>query len=91
VPVIATSTADVSHSEGLPRWNVASGMDELAISVRRCRRSVGATWVGRALPVVVVVVVSDGKGDLGPAVTGCGWARAVGSWESAAWLGGAGW
>ena len=91
MPVIMMSMADVSHSEGLPHWNVASGMDELAIIVRRCRGSVGATWVSRALPVVVVVVVSDGKGDLGTAETGCGWAHVVGSWESAVWLGGAGW
>lgn len=39
--------------------------------------------------MVVVVVVSNEEGNLGTAATGCGWARAAGSWESVAWLGGA--
>ena len=81
------SMADVSHSGELSQWVVASGMVNLAITVRRCHRPVGATWVGRTLLWLVVVVVSDGKGDLGTAVTGCGWAHMVGLWESAAWLG----
>ena len=85
------SMADISHLKELSRGVIVSGMVNLAITIQQCRGPIGATWVGRTLLVVVVIVVSDRKGDLGTTVTGCGWACEVGSWECAVWLGGAGW
>ena len=85
------SMADISHSKELARCVVVSGMVDLMITIQQCRGPIEATWVSRMLLVVVVIMVSDRKGELGTVVTCCGWAHAVGLWESVTWLGGAGW